>query len=296
MSFLKRLFRRTRKQINIAIIGLDNAGKTTLLNFLIEGEPSETIPTMGVNYQEIKLKKIKLNLMDLGGQVAFRKFWKGPIQTSQCLIFVIDGTDVDRFEEARLELCDALDLLAPELPVLILVNKSDLKNFTGKGEIIDIFNLNELYNRDWHIENTSALLGNGLTESFHWLYEHITGKKVKKKLIPEDILIFNKSGIPIISKSTIFKESVLTAGILSAINSFVSTITNENLTSLTMGKYKVIFKHMREIIGAIILNSYENEELAENMLHELLEEINNKGVTFAEQVLTNFILTKIKNT
>lgn len=295
MSFLKKLFRRSKKQVNIAIVGLDNAGKTTLLNFLIEGEPTETIPTMGVNYKEIKLKKIKLNMMDLGGQVAFRKFWKGPIQTSQVLIFVLDGSDTERFDEANNELNNALELFPEDLPLLILVNKCDLDNFVNKDKIIEIFELDILLGRDWHIENTSALLGNGITESFHWLYERVSGKKIKKQLVPEDILIFNDSGIPIISKSKVFKESTLTAGLLSAINSFANSITNQDLTSLTMGNYKVIFQHMKEIVGALVMNSYENDKEGNKILNEILTEINTRGLEFAEQVLTNYILNKIKS-
>ncbi|MBD3227065.1 MAG: GTP-binding protein [Candidatus Lokiarchaeota archaeon] len=295
MSFLKKLFGRSKKQVNIAIVGLDNAGKTTLLNFLIEGEPTETIPTMGVNYKEIKMKKIKLNMMDLGGQVAFRKFWKGPIQTSQVLIFVIDGADPERFDEANKELNKALEIFPDDLPILILVNKCDLDNFVNKDRIIEYFEFDKLLGRDWHIENTSALLGHGLTESFHWLYERVSGKKIKKKLVPEDILIFNESGIPIISKSKVFKESTLTAGLLSAINSFVNSTTDQSLTSLTMGKYKVVFQHMKEIIGALVMNSYENDKEGNKILKEILEEINTRGLEFAEQILTNYILDKIKN-
>ncbi|MHA1270540.1 MAG: ADP-ribosylation factor-like protein [Candidatus Helarchaeota archaeon] len=296
MSFIKKIFGRAKKNVNISIVGLDNAGKTTLLNFLIEGEATETIPTVGVNYKQIKLKKIKFNMMDLGGQIAFRKFWKGPIQTSQCLIFVIDGSDKERFKEARQELENALELFPGQFPVLILNNKCDLPNFVNKDILISNFGLEELIGRDWHVENTCALTGKGLSESFHWLYEHVTGEKIKKSYVPEDILIFNDSGIPIISKSKIFKESILTAGLLSAINAFITTTTDQDLTSLTMGKYKIIFQHLKEIIGAIVMNSYDNhDELAADMLRKILNEINERGLEFAEQILTNFLLERMKS-
>ncbi len=297
MGLFSRLFGKVKKKVNIAIIGLDNAGKSTTLNFLVEGEPTETIPTMGANYQQIQLKKIQLNMIDLGGQKAFRQFWKGPLQSSQCMIFVIDSTDIERFLEAKEELENAMTLFPKNFPILILANKQDLDAAVPKVEIMRIFELHEKFNgRDWHIENTSALFGTGLSESFHWLYEHITGEKVKKMTVPRDIIIFDaSSGLPIISKSEIFKEGQLAAGFLSAMHTFVSTVAQDTITSITMGKNKILFQHMKEIIGAIILSAQENEKIAAKLLEDLLIEIIAKGIDMAEQVLTNFVIDKLKN-
>ncbi len=283
--------------MNIAIIGLDNAGKSTTLNFLVEGQPSETIPTMGVNYQQIKLKKIQLNLIDLGGQKAFRQFWKGPLQTSQCMIFVIDSADKERFGEAKEELINALELVPKQFPVLILANKQDLNGSVPKEDIIRTFELpNQFNGRDWHIENTSAITGAGLSEAFHWLYEHITGEKIKRTALPRDIIIFDaNSGLPIISKSEIFQEGQLAAGFLSAMHTFVSTVAKDTISSITMGRNKILFQHMKEVIGAIVLHAHENEQAAIGLLDELLVEIVSQGLSSAEQVLTNFVINRIKN-
>ncbi|MFX0100272.1 MAG: ADP-ribosylation factor-like protein [Candidatus Hodarchaeota archaeon] len=283
-------------KINIAIIGLDNAGKSTTLNFLVEGEPTETIPTVGVNYEQIKMKKVDINMIDLGGQQAFRKFWKGPIQSSQCLVFVIDATDKVRFPEAADELYDALKIFPEDFPVLILANKQDLEGAASKEDIVEEFQMIEkLKGRDFHVEATSAITGSGLSEAFHWLYEHITGEKVKKNLVPKDIIIFDKNGVPIISKSEIFKESELAAGFLSAMNSFISVVAEDKLTSITMGKHKVIFQHMKELIGAIILTAQDSEKVAEGLLEKLLTEIVAAGMKSAETVMSNFILREIKS-
>jgi tRNA U34 5-carboxymethylaminomethyl modifying GTPase MnmE/TrmE len=274
------MFKKKVKNVNIAIIGLDSAGKSTTLNFLVEGEATETIPTVGVNYEKISIgKNLVLNLIDLGGQ---------------CMIFVIDSSDEERFKEARSELHDALDEFQSNLPILILANKQDLASAVDKAELIKIFGLDLLDGRDWHIENTSALLGTGLSEAFHWLYEHITGEKVKKSVVPKDIIIFNKDGIPIISKSEIFKEGELAAGFLSAINSFISHVADDKLNSITMGKHKVVFQYMKELMGAIILESAENEKAAVEMLETVLSQISKNGIDNAEQILTNFVLNEIK--
>ncbi|MHA1301694.1 MAG: ADP-ribosylation factor family protein [Candidatus Helarchaeota archaeon] len=294
MSFLKRLFGGGKKKVNLALIGLDNAGKSTTLNFLISGEHVETVPTMGVNYERIKLKKLELNMIDLGGQVAFRKFWAGPLQNSQCLIFVIDGTDRDRFQEAKDEFYNSLEIFSKKFPIIILVNKQDLPNAAPKEEIIDFFELTKLQGRDWHILDTSAITGKGLVEAFQWIYEHISGDKIKKALLPRDIIIFDEGGIPIISKSQVFKEGDLAAGLLSAINTFIKTVSAEKLTSLTMGKYKIIFQHVKELIGAIILNVGENEQLASELLEKLLGQLIYHGLENAEKILYDFYIKEIK--
>ncbi|MFX0103822.1 MAG: ADP-ribosylation factor family protein [Candidatus Hodarchaeota archaeon] len=295
MGFFKNLMKKKVKTVNIAIIGLDNAGKSTTLNFLVEGEPTETIPTVGVNYEKLSLgKNIVLNMIDLGGQKAFRKFWKGPIHESQCMIFVIDSTDKERFIEARDELHGALDEFPRDFPVLVLANKQDLVTAADKSELIQIMGLDLLDGRDWHIENTSAIEGTGLSEAFHWLYEHITGEKVKRPFVPKDIIIFEKTGIPVVSKSQIFKESGLAAGFLSAINSFVSHVAEERLNSITMGKHKVVFHYLNELMGAIIVDSVDNEKAASDMLKSILGLISESGIENAEKVLTNFVINEIK--
>lgn len=295
MGFFKNLLKKKTKTVNIAIIGLDNAGKSTTLNFLVEGEPTETIPTVGVNYEKLSIgKKLVLNLIDLGGQRAFRKFWKGPIHDSSCLIFVIDSTDVERFEEARTELHDALDEFSRDLPVLILANKQDLPSAADKSELVHYMGLDLLDGRDWHIENTSAIEGTGLSEAFHWLYEHITGEKVKKSFVPKDIIIFQKTGVPVVSKSQLFGEGELAAGFLSAINTFISHVAEDKLNSITMGKHKVIFHYLKELMGAIILESFENEKVAMDMLERILIQITDSGLENAEKVLSNFVINEIK--
>ncbi|MHA1639043.1 MAG: ADP-ribosylation factor-like protein, partial [Candidatus Heimdallarchaeota archaeon] len=72
MSFLKRLFRQRTKRVTITICGLDNAGKTTIVRYLVAGEYKSTVPTMGVNREVIDLPNLQMDIFDLGGQLDFR--------------------------------------------------------------------------------------------------------------------------------------------------------------------------------------------------------------------------------
>ncbi|NHI93820.1 MAG: GTP-binding protein [Candidatus Lokiarchaeota archaeon] len=295
MSFLRKIFKKSKKKVNLVICGLDAAGKTSILNFLITGKSTETVPTMGVNYERFKLKNLEINMCDLGGQKVFRQFWGGVIDKSNSLIFVLDSTDRERVEEAKRELFESLKYISPTLPILVLANKQDIKDCMTTDEILKNFDLINLSNRMWHLEGTSAVTGKGLKESFLWLYERLTGEKIQKELTTHDILIFNRGGIPIVSKSKVFEEVELASGFLSAINTFASQITNQSLDTITMGKYKVVFQQIKELVGAIVLNISDNEDLAMKLLHKLLNQIIEKGLENANQILEDFVVNELKD-
>ncbi|MHA1301693.1 MAG: hypothetical protein ACTSO9_19910, partial [Candidatus Helarchaeota archaeon] len=112
-----------------------------------------------------------------------------------------------------------------------------------------------------------------------------TSENNNKEFNPKDILIFQKCGTPIVSKNEIFKEGLLAVGLLSTINTFVSNMSDEELTCLTLEKNKIILKHMNDLIGAIVLNINDNECIASELLEKLLAEISLKGLDNAEQVM-----------
>jgi ADP-ribosylation factor-like protein 8 len=90
------------KEIEISIVGLHNAGKTTLMGTLGHGGFNEdTIPTIGFNYHKIKKGKVGLNVFDLGGQVRFRESWEKYCRQSDVIVYVIDSVDLSAIEEAR---------------------------------------------------------------------------------------------------------------------------------------------------------------------------------------------------
>ncbi len=109
--------------------------------------------------------------------------------------------------------------------------------------------------------------------------------------IPE-IIIFNSYGKPIFSKSQIFKEKILSAGLLYSISMYMAKLLAEKIYSLTLEKHKILFERMKEITGAIVLNIGENERLASEMLKNLLTELNLKGLDNSDQVINNFFIDK----
>merc|ERR1711934_1109347 len=126
------------KEMRILMVGLDAAGKTTILYKLKLGEIVTTIPTIGFNVETVEYKNINFTVWDVGGQDKIRKLWRHYYLNTQGLIFVVDSNDRDRVEDAREELHRMLneDELR-EVVILVFANKQDLPNAMTAAEVTD---------------------------------------------------------------------------------------------------------------------------------------------------------------
>merc|ERR1711957_656708 len=112
------------EQMRIVIIGLDNAGKTTILYRLHLDEIVPTVPTVGFNVETVTHKNLKFQVWDLGGQSGLRPYWRCYYQDTNAVIFVVDSSDRERLKFSREE----LEIMLGEeelrgVPVLVLANK-----------------------------------------------------------------------------------------------------------------------------------------------------------------------------
>ncbi|KAG6417800.1 hypothetical protein SASPL_119993 [Salvia splendens] len=170
-----RLF--AKKEMRILMVGLDAAGKTTILYKLKLGEIVTTIPTIGFNVETVEYKNISFTVWDVGGQDKIRPLWRHYFQNTQGLIFVVDSNDRDRVVEARDELHRMLneDELRDAV-LLVFANKQDLPNAMNAAEITDKLGLHSLRQRHWYIQSTCATSGEGLYEGLDWLSNNIANK------------------------------------------------------------------------------------------------------------------------
>ncbi|KAL8839023.1 MAG: hypothetical protein Q9176_004699 [Flavoplaca citrina] len=177
-----------KKEMRILMVGLDAAGKTTILYKLKLGEIVTTIPTIGFNVETVEYKNIQFTVWDVGGQDKIRPLWRHYFQNTQGIIFVVDSNDRDRVVEAREELQRMLneDELRDAL-LLVFANKQDLPNAMNAAEITDKLGLHSLRQRAWvcwqitrhlaviglrrqqYIQSTCATSGDGLYEGLEWL-------------------------------------------------------------------------------------------------------------------------------
>ncbi|KAG6334632.1 hypothetical protein ID866_4458 [Astraeus odoratus] len=115
------------KEMRLLMLGLDAAGKTTILYKLKLNQSVTTIPTVGFNVETVTYKNVKFNVWDVGGQDKIRPLWRHYYTGTQGLVFVVDSQDRDRIDEAKQELHRILsDREMKECLLLVFANKQDL--------------------------------------------------------------------------------------------------------------------------------------------------------------------------
>lgn len=171
-----KLFARLfgKKDMRILMVGLDAAGKTTILYKLKLGEIVTTIPTIGFNVETVEYKNINFTVWDVGGQDKIRPLWRHYFQNTQGLIFVVDSNDRERITEAHDELHKMLgeDELRDAV-LLVFANKQDLPQAMSVAEITDKLGLHNIRNRKWYMQATCATSGDGLYEGLDWLANNL---------------------------------------------------------------------------------------------------------------------------
>ncbi|XP_042120715.2 ADP-ribosylation factor-like protein 3 isoform X1 [Peromyscus maniculatus bairdii] len=165
LSILRKLKSAPDQEVRILLLGLDNAGKTTLLKQLASEDISHITPTQGFNIKSVQSQGFKLNVWDIGGQRKIRPYWRSYFENTDILIYVIDSADRKRFEETGQELTELLEEEKLScVPVLIFANKQDLLTAAPASEIAEGLNLHTIRDRVWQIQSCSALTGEGVQD------------------------------------------------------------------------------------------------------------------------------------
>jgi len=158
------------KEMRILMLGLDAAGKTTILYKLKLDQSVNTIPTVGFNVETVTYKNVKFNVWDVGGQDKIRPLWRHYYTGTQGLIFVVDCADRDRIDEARQELHKIInDREMRDAIILIFANKQDLPGAMKPHEIQEKLGLTRIRDRNWYVQPACATTGDGLYEGLTWL-------------------------------------------------------------------------------------------------------------------------------
>lgn len=158
----------------IIIVGLDNAGKTTILYQFLMNEVVHTSPTIGSNVEEVVWKNIHFLMWDIGGQETLRSTWSTYYTHAQFVILVVDSTDRERLPLVKAELYNTIsheDLQKSSL--LVFANKQDIKNSMSAAEISQQLNLTSIKKHPWHIQSCCALTGEGLYQGLEWIVSNI---------------------------------------------------------------------------------------------------------------------------
>ncbi|KAI9817507.1 MAG: ADP-ribosylation factor protein 3 [Pycnora praestabilis] len=201
------LYATSKEEYSIILLGLDNAGKTTLLeqikSLLLPAHPEphgKTVPTVGQNVSTITLPEMYLKIWDVGGQHSLRKLWQSYYASCHAIVFVIDSSDVGnadienlgrgeegsggRLEECRLVLESVLQNESTEgVPILVLANKQDREDCVEvvrikEGLVRKVFEGEKGGGvRDSRVLPISALTGTGVKEAVEWICSRVKWNK-----------------------------------------------------------------------------------------------------------------------
>jgi len=164
------------------MVGLDAAGKTTILYQLKLGEVVTTVPTIGFNVETLEFQNSSLTVWDVGGQDKIRPLWRHYYDDTQGIIFVVDSADRDRMDKARTELETLLrEPTLSESSVLIFANKQDLPNAMRPAEMTEALGLHLVKSHRWVVQTCRATTGDGLVAGLHGLMDLITKKRASQR-------------------------------------------------------------------------------------------------------------------
>ncbi|TRY59282.1 hypothetical protein DNTS_016359 [Danionella cerebrum] len=156
---LWRLF--NHQEHKVIIVGLDNAGKTTILYQFSMNEVVHTSPTIGSNVEEIVVNNTHFLMWDIGGQESLRSSWNTYYTNTEFVIVVVDSTDRERISDLK------------KAGLLIFANKQDVKGCMSVAEISQSLQLTSIKDHQWHIQACCALTGEGLCQGLEWMMSRL---------------------------------------------------------------------------------------------------------------------------
>ncbi|KAG2501251.1 hypothetical protein HYH03_001058 [Edaphochlamys debaryana] len=176
LTIIKKVKQKER-EMRILMVGLDNAGKTTIVKRL-NGEDITTIsPTLGFNIKTTTYKGYKLNIWDIGGQKTLRPYWRNYYEKTDALIWVVDSADLARLEDCKAELHSLLQeerLFSATL--LIFANKQDIASALSVAELEKVLDIGSITKRRCRVVACSAVDGTGLREGFDFVVSDVSSR------------------------------------------------------------------------------------------------------------------------
>ncbi|XP_033630838.1 ADP-ribosylation factor-like protein 4A [Asterias rubens] len=174
--------------LHVVLLGLDFSGKTTILYRLKLDEFINAVTTIGFNAEKIRVKTgaskgVRFRFWDAGGSEKLRPLWKSYMRATDAIVFVVDSSDAERFEEAKSELIKlARSPKNSGVPILVIANKQDLREAASSEEMEQLLSLKDLRGHNpYQIIPACGITGEGLGNTFDILCEMINKRRILAK-------------------------------------------------------------------------------------------------------------------
>jgi len=169
--------RQKEREMRILFLGLDNAGKTTILKKLNGEDIKSVSPTLGFNIKSFVHGRYTLNIWDVGGQRILRPYWRNYFESTDGVVWVVDSGDRLRMQDCKEELHKLLleDRLAGA-SLLVFANKQDIAGSMNDREIRDILDLTSIKSHNWKILPCSAVTGANLLDGLDWVVGDVASR------------------------------------------------------------------------------------------------------------------------
>lgn len=175
---LRKWLKPRKKEASILCVGLDNSGKTTIINYLkpTDARRNDIVPTVGFSVEKFHTSNLGFTVFDMSGQGRYRTLWEHYYKETHGIIFVIDSADKLRMAVAKDELGHLMnheDIAPRKIPVLFFANKMDVQGSLSAIKCSQLLCLEEITNKPWHICASNAKTGDGIQEGIVWLADQL---------------------------------------------------------------------------------------------------------------------------
>lgn len=179
MEFFSRLWRWflslfTKKDLKITIVGLPNAGKTTLVKAIANQNTDEqTLPTIGAQHTEVTVGNVVFSISDIGGSQAYKFLWSVYCKNADVIIFVLDAADSEGVDACAIQLDSLLnDEEIKDVPIIVVANKQDLPGCVSADDISSKLKLSQIDDRKVELFLLSAKTKNGFEPFIKYLIDN----------------------------------------------------------------------------------------------------------------------------
>ncbi|XP_049848878.1 ADP-ribosylation factor-like protein 8 [Schistocerca gregaria] len=171
INWIKSLF--WRQEMELTLVGLQNSGKSTLVNSIATGTFEDMAPTVGFNMKKVTKGNVSIKMWDIGGQQKFRSMWERYCRGVNAIVFVVDSADLDRIPQARKELHLLVNKSQlSDIPLLVLGNKNDLQGALSLDNLIKEMDLTSIKGREVCCYSISAKNVVNIDITLDWLIKH----------------------------------------------------------------------------------------------------------------------------